>query len=234
MPLPQKFRPKVTVSVKSARDAGGKREFNAYSFELPRASAKNFVVTMPPSGVKITFVAGSPAAKRKLEAWASRRMAQADRVVASEPGKPVKTKANIEPPAYAPGSRARALLQGMKIAEADLQEAGGTFTAAEAQRLLNGVSRQALEKRVKDGSLLAVPGPSNRRRYPAMQFTGEGVVPGLKAVQEALPTHNPWTILNFLVHPDERLGGRKPIEMLRDGDADLVVAAARGMGVQGG
>jgi hypothetical protein len=145
-----------------------------------------------------------------------------------------KAKASIESAVYAPNARARALLQGVKIAEADLKEAGGAFKLEEVQTLLHGVSRQALEKRVKDGSLLAVPGPSNRRRYPAVQFTREGVVPGLKQVQEALPTRNPWTVLNFLVRSDDRLGGRKPIEVLRNGDVDLVVSAARGMGVQGG
>jgi hypothetical protein len=142
--------------------------------------------------------------------------------------------ATIGAAVYTPGSRARALLRGLEIAEADLVEAGGAFTAEEAQRLLNGVTRQALEKRVRDGSLLAVPGPGNRRRYPAMQFTRQGVVPGLAEVQDALPTRDPWTILNFFVRPDERLGGRKPIELLQDGEVGLVVSAARGMGVQGG
>lgn len=234
MPLSQKSRSKMSALVKSARGVGGKREFSGYSLELPRSAAQNFMVAMPPPGVKVTFVAGSLAAQKKLEIWASRRLTRVDRVVASGPGQPVKTKAIIEPAAPALDSRARALLRGWEIAEADLKEAGGAFTAEEARRLLNGVTRQALEKRVRDGSLLAVPGPSNRRRYPAMQFTHESVVPGLEAVQKALPTRNPWTILNFLVRPDKRLGGRKPIEVLRDGDVDLVVSAARGMGVQGG
>lgn len=136
--------------------------------------------------------------------------------------------------AYAPSARARALLQGVKIAEADLKEAGGTFDLEEVQAVLNNVSRQAVEKRVKDGTLLAVPGPNNRRRYPTIQFTPEGVVPGLKDVQEALPTRNPWAVLNFLVRADDRLDGRKPIEVLLNGDVDLVVSAARGMGEQGG
>lgn len=82
-------------------------------------------------------------------------------------------------------SRARALLQGVKIAEADLKEAGVLLS---------------------------------------------GVVPGLKDVQEALPTRNPWAVLNFLVRPDDRLDGRKPIEVLLNGDVDLVVSAARSMG----
>jgi hypothetical protein len=234
MPLSQKSRLKPSASVKLARGAGARHKFNDYSFELPRAAAKNLVVKMPPAGVRIALVAGSLAAKKKLEAWASTQIAQAGQVVASEPSKPARTKADPEPSVYEPNSRARALLRGMKIAEADLKEAGGAFRAEEAQRLLNGISRQALEKRVRDGGLLAVPGPGNRRRYPTIQFTQDGVVPGLKKVREALPTRNPWAILNFLVRSDERLGGRKPIDVLRDGDVDLVVSAARGLGAQGG
>jgi hypothetical protein len=122
----------------------------------------------------------------------------------------------------------------VEIAEADLKEAGGAFELEEVQRLLHGVTRQAIEKRVKDGSLLAVPGPSNRRRYPTVQFTQDGPLAGLKDVQAALPTRNPWAVLNFFVRPDRRLGGRRPIDVLRAGDVDAVVSAARGLGVQGG
>ena len=147
---------------------------------FPSLLRRIFVVKTLPPGVKVTFVAKSLAAKKKLKAWASERMGQGDRVVAADRNKLAKAKASIESSVYAPNARARALLQGVKIAEADLKEAGGAFKPEEVQKLLNGVSRQALEKRVKDGSLLALPGPSNRRRYPAIQFTRDGVVPELK------------------------------------------------------
>jgi hypothetical protein len=67
-----------------------------------------------------------------------------------------------------------------------------------------------------------------------VQFTRDGLVAGLKEVQQALPPRNPWAVLNFFVRPDDRLGGRKPIDVLRQGDVKLVVSAARGMGLQGG
>ncbi len=233
MPQLQKPQPTASASVKSSPGAGVKRKFGGpFTFNLPQAAAKRFVVKMPPSGVRVALVANSGAAKKKLMAWASEQMEQDDQV--PERNAPAKPQPKIENAAYAPNARARALLRGIKIAEADLKEAGGAFKPDEVRKLLSGVSRQALEKRVKDGSLLAVPGPSNRRRYPALQFTREGVVPGLKQVQAALPTRNPWTVLNFLVRSDDRLGGRTPIEVLRDGDVDLVVSAARAMGVQGG
>jgi hypothetical protein len=232
MPLSQKSRSKTPAAVRSVRGDVAVRAFDA--FLPPKSVAKRFVVDIPPPGVRVEFVATSRAAEKKLKAWATERMGQNERVVPSEPRGRAPAEARVESSVYAPNARARALLQGVNIAQADLTEAGGTFKPEEVQKLLNGVSRQALEKRVKDGSLLAVPGPSNRRRYPAIQFTRDGVVPGLKKVQETLPTRNPWAVLNFLVRADDRLGGRKPIELLRNGDIDLVVSAARGMGVQGG
>lgn len=135
--------------------------------------------------------------------------------------------------AYALGARARALLKGREIANADLAEAGGAYDLDQARELLNGITRQAVMKKVSEGSLLAVPGPSNRRRYPAAQFSKNGLVPGLREVQEALPSQNPWFVLNFLIADDPRLGGRKPIDVMFSGEVEAVVSAARSVGVQG-
>lgn len=136
--------------------------------------------------------------------------------------------------AFEPDARARVMLNGIRIAEEDLRAAGGAYTLEEVQGLMRGVTRQAIEKRVSEGSLLAVPGPSNRRRYPVAQFKADGsIVGGMRTVREALPTKNPWTILNFLVQPDPKLGGKKPIELMRKGDVDRVVEAARRVGEQG-
>jgi hypothetical protein len=119
----------------------------------------------------------------------------------------------INAQAYEPSARSRALLRGIEMAEQDLRAAGGTFELDQVRTILRGVSRQAIEKRVREGSILAVPGPSNRRRYPAIQFMPDGsVAKGLRAVREALPSHNPWLVLNFLVNPDPRLNRRRPID----------------------
>jgi hypothetical protein len=140
----------------------------------------------------------------------------------------------INQEAFEPDARSRAILEGVRIAQEDLRESGGAYDLEQVRTLMRGVSRQAVDKRVQEGSLLAVPGPSNRRSYPTLQFNPDGtVVDGLKAVCEALPTSNPWTILNFLAQPDDRLRGRKPIDVLKEGKIDLVVEAARRMGQQG-
>jgi hypothetical protein len=145
-----------------------------------------------------------------------------------------QSTATISKEAFAPNARARALLKGMEIVEEDLRNAGGSYDLEQVRQLMHGVSRQSIEKRVRDGSLLFITGPSNKRRYPVVQFNDDGtVVNGLKAVQENLPTKNGFAVLNFLLHPDHRLGNRKPIDLLKDDKIDLVVEAARRLGEQG-
>jgi len=136
---------------------------------------------------------------------------------------------------FSAGARARALLRGKDIAAKDLEESGGSYSLEEVRRLLNGVSRQSIERRVREGRLLAVIGRNNRRFYPVAQFNDDGaVVDGLRAVQDALSTRNGFAVLNFLVNPDSRLDNRKPIDLLKQGQIERVVEAAERIGEQGG
>jgi hypothetical protein len=141
-----------------------------------------------------------------------------------------RTAGRARPPESAP--KARALLLGAAIAEADLEAAGGTLGLDEVMQLLR-ISRQAIDKKVKDDALLAVSGRSNRRRYPVCQFRSDGVVPGLRGVLRALPSRDPWFRLNFLVNPDPRLNGKQPCELLQQGEAAVVMQAARRVGDMG-
>jgi len=135
--------------------------------------------------------------------------------------------------AYAPSPRALALLRGKEISEKDLKESGGSFTLEHVETLL-GITRQAIDKKVQDDALLTIPGPHGRRRYPVVQFTDDGTVPpGLKDVLKSLPSTNGWFRLNFLVTPDAHLHGRRPVDVLKEGNIELVVMAAKGVGVQG-
>jgi nucleoid DNA-binding protein len=134
--------------------------------------------------------------------------------------------------AYDPSPRALALLRGKKISEDDLKDSGGSYTLQDVETLL-GISRQAIDKKVQDGALLAIPGPHGRRRYPTVQFTKDGTVPGLQNVLKSLPSANGWFRLNFLVTPDSHLAGRRPIDVLKEGNIESVLTAAKAIGVQG-
>lgn len=197
-----------------------------------------------PDGVSVALIPSDASVEKELRRLGSGHIRRLSDLVIKpqgrgnvwrrvKPGSVIKKPA-INASAFEPSSRAKALLKGVQIAQNDLKEAGGAYDLDQVRILMNGISRQMIDRKVREGNLLAVPGPSNRRAYPTVQFTPDGtVVAGLKAVQDALPTDNPWAILNFLVHPDPRLNGRKPIDVLKTGEIDLVVDAARRVGQQG-
>ena len=197
-----------------------------------------------PDGVSVALIPSNPLVEKELRRLGSDRVQRLSNLVIQRQGRrsansqvksgAIKKETAVEASAFEPSSRAKALLNGVKIAQNDLRESGGAYDLDQVRILMNGISRQMVDRKVREGSLLAVPGPSNRRAYPTVQFTRDGtVVPGLKAVYDALPTENPWAVLNFLVSPDPRLNGRKPIDLLKSGEINLVVEAARRMGHQG-
>lgn len=184
-----------------------------------------------PRGAFITVVATESKVARALERTGMLSTGSYRKVTSVR----ARSAPAIDSSAFEPDARARAVLRGREIAQHDLKAAGGAYNLNQVRTLLNNVTRQRIDRRVKEGTLLAIPGPSNTRRFPTFQFTTKGMlVEGLKEVQEALPTRNPWAILNFFVQPDERLDGRKPIDVLKSGDVAAVVSAAHGMAQAGG
>ncbi|MGI8397567.1 hypothetical protein ACRYWZ_14400 [Agrobacterium deltaense] len=195
-------------------------------FQLP-AGARLAVVTSKPETA--SSVARTVGKRFRGNSMVVRRMRQLARAKER-----TETTSTVNKTAFEPDARSQAVLQGVRIAQNDLKAAGGAYDLEQVRTLLHGVSRQAVDKRVQEGSLLAVPGPSNRRCYPTLQFNRDGsVVAGLKEVQDALPVESPWAVLNFLARPDDRLGGKKPIEVLREGNLPLVLEAANRYGEQG-
>jgi hypothetical protein len=169
--------------------------------------------------------------KTEVEEFAVQRRSRSARFGVKRFGK----ARTINQAAFAPDVRGRAILEGVRVAQQDLEDAGGAYDLEQVRTLLRGISRQAIDKRVQDGSLLAVPGPSNHRSYPTLQFNRDGsIVAGIRDVREALPVESPWAVLNFLVNPDDRLDGRKPIDVLRSGNVSEVIEAARLYGEPGG
>jgi hypothetical protein len=187
-----------------------------------------------PDGAEVAIVSKSAEIIKKLRRRANTSFGDIQKIEV-KPDSRAKTQAPvINQAAFEPDARSLAILEGVRIAQEDLRKAGGTYDLEQVRVLMRGISRQAIDKRVQEGSLLAVPGPSNRRSYPTLQFNPDGtVVDGLRAICEALPTTNPWTILNFLAQPDDRLHGQKPIDVLKEGKVNLAVEAARRVGQQG-
>jgi hypothetical protein len=103
-------------------------------------------------------------------------------------------------------------------------------SAAEASELV-GRSRQALERARRGGKLLALR-VGNQWRYPRWQFEPDapgGAVRGLGDTIERLAL-SPAAAAFWLTRPSPALGGRPPIQLLRQGKRDEVLLAAEEAG----
>lgn len=215
------------VATPARSSAGEKKDRLSSGVKLSRlkiqAHGKEFLVVRPGGRGKPPRVLGVlDRAHLPLASGEPRKRPKADAL-----GKPEIAKIPEE------GAKARALLRGKLITEQDLASSGGAVSLIDVQQIMNGVTRQAITNRVKEGSLLAVPGPSNRRIYPVVQFVGGSPVKGLKELRAALGTTSGVTILNFLVNEEPRLRGRRPIDLLKEGDLDQVLEVASRGGIQG-
>jgi len=125
-------------------------------------------------------------------------------------------------------ARERALARGRRLQISDLEKAGGGLNVQTVAQLLEATPAQ-VQHLVEQQSLLALPTESGLV-FPAIQFEGNAPVPGLREFLAAFPGRSPWVRLNYLVHPDLRLGGKRPIDSLRRGEIDQVIAAVRLVG----
>ena len=109
-----------------------------------------------------------------------------------------------------------------------LEAAGGTLTASEVAALLD-VSRQAVDKRRRSNGLLGLR-QGGDWHYPRCQFdeARHDVVADLPRFLRELKSASPWVALDLLVTPDDALGGRTPLEILRrDGWTEALARLVR-------
>ena len=111
----------------------------------------------------------------------------------------------------------------------------GALTAAQVSALLGSKTRQTAHDRREAGTLLAVQ-DNGVWKFPLWQFDPngpDGVVAGLPETLRALNESglaSPLHQASFLMQPSPYLSGRTALAALRDGDADDVMALARGVG----
>jgi hypothetical protein len=127
---------------------------------------------------------------------------------------------------------AMARLRGIEAKRRILTEDGGLLSAERVGEVLT-ISRQAVEKRRKTGRLIGVSLGRRGFGYPAWQFSERGTLPGLEAVLDVLKPHDAWTKLVFFTSENAATNGKRPLDVLRSGDVEKVVAAARTYGEQG-
>lgn len=107
---------------------------------------------------------------------------------------------------------------------------GELLTSAEARVLLGGVSREALRKRVANGSVIALRDDAGLVRYPRWQFDAASGAPfgAVKELNEVFGDAGlePWTLASFATAPQPELGNRTPVEAFADADVEPLLLSA--------
>jgi hypothetical protein len=125
-----------------------------------------------------------------------------------------------------------AKLRGLELRKDMLKVAGGTLTSETVAEVLD-VSRQAVDKRRTANQLLALTQGKRGYSYPGFQFEDGKTLKGLEEVLAKLRSLDPWMKLRFFTSPHERLNQKIPMDVLRKGKVEDVVAVASAYGEQG-
>ncbi len=127
---------------------------------------------------------------------------------------------------------ARLVIQGFQERDRLLKAEGGVLPVDTVAGHLR-ITRQAVDKRRRAGTLLALPTGRRGFAYPAWQLGPQGTLPGLERVLKALRHHDPWMKCVFLLNPNGELGEESPLVALRAGRLDEVLRLAEAFGEQG-
>jgi hypothetical protein len=113
--------------------------------------------------------------------------------------------------------------------EDDLHNAeGGGVSSAEFAREL-GISNETVRSYLKANRLIAWRKDLKNLRFPAWQIHNGSILAGLEEVLECAKRKE-WTtedIISFFLTPRDMLKGQRPLDLLRNGDAEPVLRAAR-------
>lgn len=109
-------------------------------------------------------------------------------------------------------------------------EGGGLDRNQAADRL--SISIPALHSRRKQGRIVAWPdGGAHRFKFPRWQFGANGMLPGVEDCLQALRGSDEWAIMRFFLFPSESIGGKRPLDLLREGRIDEAVELAKSQSI---
>ncbi|MCA9864518.1 MAG: hypothetical protein KC432_15905 [Thermomicrobiales bacterium] len=116
---------------------------------------------------------------------------------------------------------APARLRGLAVKRQLLDMEGGAVSSQQMATLL-GISRQAVDKRRKRGTIIGLDLGRRGYAYPVWQVD----LPGLAEVLATLDDVSPWAQAGFFLAPNAWLADRTPLAALRAGEKDAVLRAA--------
>lgn len=101
---------------------------------------------------------------------------------------------------------------------------GAFYTTDRVRRVLGDISRQAVSQRVGSHRLLRVTTADGEKLFPAFQFRGNDVVPGLQDLLRVLlhAGADGWTVAYWLTARIGQFGESTALDVLDSGDSDRI------------
>lgn len=101
---------------------------------------------------------------------------------------------------------------------------------ADAFATMIGATRETVHKKRHRHEVLGLEGPKRGVRFPDWQVSRSGdLLPGLPKLFQALGGH-PWTVYRFLLQSHSELDGRRGLDVLREGNLERAISAAKAIG----
>ena len=122
-------------------------------------------------------------------------------------------------------------IEAGRQAVGEMQRAeGGAWTGGELEKLFR-LTPANLHKRRTEYRIVSWRDAKSQFHYPKWQFNGAGAP--LQGVQEVLQTFrsvDEWRVMRYFLAPRHQLDDRTPLDLLRAGEVDKVVAHAKAHG----
>ena len=135
-------------------------------------------------------------------------------------------KATVEKPkaAFDPYDAGRKAVAQMQDAE------GGAWTGAELEENY-GLSPANLHRRRAEHRIVWWRDAKNQFHYPKWQFNHAGaLLPGVQEVLQTFRSPDEWRVMRYFLAPRHQLDDRMPLDLLRAGKVDKVIAHAKAHG----
>jgi hypothetical protein len=122
---------------------------------------------------------------------------------------------------FSPESAGEKIVAEMQMAE------GGAWPDAELRKKFN-LTSAVLHRRRKEHRIIYWRDARNDFFYPRWQFTEAGaLMAGIQDVLQIFRSQDEWRVMRYFLGPRKQLGGQRPVDLLRAGEVEKVLAHAR-------
>lgn len=142
-----------------------------------------------------------------------KKLAELERIFAKE----LQEETNL----FSPRTTGEKIVAQMQKAE------GGAFTGTELEQEFS-LTSATLHRRRKEHRIVFWRDAKHDFHYPKWQFTATGaLLPGVQEVLQIFGSHDEWRLMRYFLGKRQQLGERSPLDLLRAGEINKVLAHAR-------